>query len=484
MGRVLRELLRSNREFAIGIALLGFVATMAAMSVFSPYPPNDSYVVPPDIPPSWVYPLGTTSRGQDVFWLLTFAIRNSLLFGVLVALLSRCLSLLIGLMAGYAGGMLDRVLMSINDTFIVIPLFPILVLFYFVMRDRMSWVLLALVMAGLGWAYDARLIRSVALGLRTREFTETAIFSGMTARQILLQEHLPYVLPIVFSTTMNNINWSIGLEVTLSVLGFTDINTPTIGVMILGQPAHRACGRHLVVDRVSCRAGGNDLHRSVLAGGVDERIHRSAQPAEPVRRMNILTVSNLRAYYATHAFGIEREVRAVDDVSLSVAQNEIYGLAGESGCGKSTLIKTIAAAIRPPLRVMSGSVTFDFADQQIDMHAATPSAIAAIRWRHLSYIMQGSMSVLNPVRRVRHAFIDFAYRHIARPMPEFLAIVRGHLERLRLAADVLEAYPHELSGGMRQRVTIALATVCRPDFIIADEPTTALDVVVQRMFWR
>ena len=196
--------------------------------------------------------------------------------------------------------------------------------------------------------------------------------------------------------------------------------------------------------------------------------------------MNILTVSNLRAYYATHAFGIEREVRAVDDVSLAVAQNEIYGLAGESGCGKSTLIKTIAAAIRPPLRVMSGSVTFDFADQQIDMHAATPSAIAAIRWRHLSYIMQGSMSVLNPVRRVRHAFIDFAYRHIARPMPEFLAIVRGHLERLRLAADVLEAYPHELSGGMRQRVTIALATVCRPDFIIADEPTTALDVVVQK----
>ena len=216
------------------------IVGLAILSAFSPYSPIDIYVVPPDVPPSWAYPLGTTSRGQDTFWQLTFAIRNTLLFGFAVALISRVLSLLIGLVAGYKGGLVDRVLMSVNDTFIVIPLFPLLILFYFVMREYMTWALLALVMAFLGWAYDARLIRSVMMSLKTREFTRTSVFSGMRTWEILAQEHLPYVLPIVFSTTLNNINWSIGLEVTLSVLGFTDINTPTIGTMIFWANQHSA----------------------------------------------------------------------------------------------------------------------------------------------------------------------------------------------------------------------------------------------------
>ena len=212
----------------------------AALSFVSPYPPQDQFVVPPDVPPSWAYWFGTNSRGQDVFWQLTFAIRNTMLFGFAVAILSRLISIGIGMWSGYKGGFVDRVLMSINDTFIVIPLFPLLVLFYFVMRDKMSWPLLALAMACLGWAYDARLIRSVALSLKTREFTQQSVFSGMRTHEIVLQEHLPYVLPIVFYTTMNNMTWSIGLEVTLSVLGFTNIDTPTVGVMIYWANQHTA----------------------------------------------------------------------------------------------------------------------------------------------------------------------------------------------------------------------------------------------------
>jgi peptide/nickel transport system permease protein len=237
---VLRDLIRYNVEFAAGLLLVAIVVIVAMLSFVSPYPPLDVYVVPPDLPPSADYIFGTTSRGQDVFWQLTVAIRNTLAFGITVAILSRLISLVVGLLAGYKGGWVDRVLMSINDTFVVLPLFPILVLFYFIMRDAMTWTMLAVITACLGWAYDARLIRAMAMSLRTREFTQQAYFSGASTRQILAQEHLPFVLPIVFSTTMNNINWSIGIEVTLSVLGFTDINTPTIGGMIYWANQHTA----------------------------------------------------------------------------------------------------------------------------------------------------------------------------------------------------------------------------------------------------
>jgi peptide/nickel transport system ATP-binding protein len=193
----------------------------------------------------------------------------------------------------------------------------------------------------------------------------------------------------------------------------------------------------------------------------------------------LLSVSDLRAYYQTSAFGIQREVRAVDGVSFQVGANEIYGLAGESSCGKTTLIRTIAAATRPPLKVVGGAITFNFHGRRIRMTHVDAEALADIRWKHLSCIMQGSMNVLNPVRRIRHSFVDFAFRHVGKPMPLFMDAVRVHLQRLKLEAQILDAFPHQLSGGMRQRVAIALATVCRPDFIIADEPTTALDVIVQ-----
>jgi peptide/nickel transport system ATP-binding protein len=211
---------------------------------------------------------------------------------------------------------------------------------------------------------------------------------------------------------------------------------------------------------------------------------RAAKPAPPIRdtvkRASVVSVEGLKAYYRTDHFGVKREVRAVDDVSLAVRRGEIYGLAGESSSGKTTLIKTLAGAVRPPLQVVAGTIAFSFLSGTQGLHRAPPAEASRVRWRHLSYIMQGSMSVLNPVRRVRRSFDDFAFRHMGLPRRTFDAAIEAHLARVKLDPSVLAAYPHELSGGMRQRVTIALATICRPEFIIADEPTTALDVVVQK----
>jgi peptide/nickel transport system permease protein len=130
--------------------------------------------------------------------------------------------------------------MSINDSFVVMPVLPILILLSFLLRENINITILAAFLGIFGWPWDARLIRAQVLSLKERSFTKTAVYSGTKAFRITMTEHLPFVLPVVFATTINNMIWSIGMEVTLGVLGLSSIITPTIGSTIYWANAHQA----------------------------------------------------------------------------------------------------------------------------------------------------------------------------------------------------------------------------------------------------
>ena len=189
--------------------------------------------------------------------------------------------------------------------------------------------------------------------------------------------------------------------------------------------------------------------------------------------MALLEVRDLKVYYRT-IWGL---FRAVDGVSLNVGYKEILGVAGESGCGKSTLVEGVLRLIKPPGFIAGGEVLF----KGIDLLKLGDDELRKLRWKELSYIPQGSMNSLNPVLRVEEQMIDAIVEHGEYDEEEARALAREYLKRVGLPADVLRMFPHELSGGMKQRVIIAMAMILKPSLVVADEPVTALDVVSQRL---
>jgi peptide/nickel transport system permease protein len=229
--KILGDLFRDYRFFFSFIVLL-VILILAVLSIFSPYDPTLWNVVPRDMRPSAEYWLGTDSNGQDIFWQATFAIRNSLIISLIAGLVSRVIAILVGMVAGYQGGATDRILMFIGDSLLVIPLFLIFVMLALLVREYMNLVVLGLMLSIFGWAWDARLIRSMILSLREREFTKTAILSGTGTVKLVLNEYMPFAMPLIFSTLINNIGFAIGLEITLAIIGLVNVMIPTLGTML------------------------------------------------------------------------------------------------------------------------------------------------------------------------------------------------------------------------------------------------------------
>jgi oligopeptide/dipeptide ABC transporter ATP-binding protein len=192
------------------------------------------------------------------------------------------------------------------------------------------------------------------------------------------------------------------------------------------------------------------------------------------KRTVVLDVRNLKVYYATPS----GNVRAVDDVSFQVYEGEILGLVGESGCGKTTTAMAILRMVQPPGRIVGGEVILD----GVDLTKVDGDELRSLRWSSLALIPQGAMNSLNPVMRINVQMGEAIIAHEGRQdKAKLKQRILDLFKQVGLPSRIYDMYPHELSGGMKQRVCIAMAVALHPSLIIADEPTSALDVVVQRV---
>lgn len=190
--------------------------------------------------PSWEHLLGTNKQGQDIFWLLIESIHNSMILGIVVAAAATAIGVLVGLLAGFIGGAVDRAIMLVCDSVIVIPSLPILILLGALLRGRATTMMIAAILIIFNWPWPARQARSMALTIREREFVNTARFSGESTLKIVCVEIVPHVLSWAMANFVNTILVAIGSEASLAVLGLSSTTTPTLGNMIYWARQYQA----------------------------------------------------------------------------------------------------------------------------------------------------------------------------------------------------------------------------------------------------
>jgi len=230
-----------NPRLAIGLFILAVMGLGSMiLPAFAPADPSLQASYMRNLPMSGAHWLGTNALGQDILWFLIFAIRNSLMLGIVVAVGVTIIATIVGLSAGYIGGGFERAVMLVVDTFITIPLLPILIILGALIRGNTSFFTVGLIIIIFGWAWDARTVRAMALSLREREFINMARFSGANTVHILVREIFPYVSAYILVGFINTVLFAINTEATLAVIGLSKVEVPTLGSIIFWALSYNA----------------------------------------------------------------------------------------------------------------------------------------------------------------------------------------------------------------------------------------------------
>jgi oligopeptide/dipeptide ABC transporter ATP-binding protein len=407
--------------------------------------------------------------------------------------LATAIAVLVGVSAAYLGGFADGVLSLITDVILVIPIFP-LVIVIAAYEKNSGLPTLVLVLGALGWSYGARQLRSQTLSLRNRDFLEAARVRGERRLYVILFEILPTMTSLILASFLGAALYAVLFAAGLQFIGLGDPNSQSWGTMLYWAENNEALGAGMVYWAIMpgvCVAllgaafallnyAFDEISNPALRLRKIERkgeasLRRDPEPA-PVApdAAKILEVRDLSVAYASD----EGPVVAVDRVSFDLARGEFLGIVGESGCGKSTLVYSIARLLGAPLagEITGGQIFF----QGRDMVTLADRQLRHIRWRDYSVVMQSAMNALNPVLTIAAQMRDACQAHSDMSKREIEARSREVLRLVSIDPVHLHSYPHQLSGGMRQRAMIAMALLFTPELILMDEPTSALDVVGQR----
>ncbi|ART99729.1 dipeptide/oligopeptide/nickel ABC transporter permease/ATP-binding protein [Yoonia vestfoldensis] len=479
-----------NRLAGFGAVVLGVIVVLALLTPLLPlHPPNETNTANRFLRPlSEGHWLGTDHLGRDLLSRLMWGTRLSLAVGFAAALVAGLLGAMIGVIAGFYGGRTDNVTMRGIDMLMAFPYILLALAIVAVLGPGLFNALVAVAVVNI--PFFARNIRGVTVGIAHREFIDAARLAGMGNTRILLTEVVPNIIPVIVIAMSTTIGWMILETAGLSFLGLgSQPPQADLGSMLGEARAALISAPHtsivpgvmilLIVMSVNLLGDGirDALDPRLRAGALTRpqaatRVDRSKVP--PAQGKSLLQIDALETQFHVGP----RIYRAVNDVTLHLGRGECLGLIGESGSGKSvTALSVMGLVASPPGVIAGGAVRFDGQD----LIGAPYDMLRAYRGRKVAYIFQDPLSTLHPLYRIGDQLIEAIRVHdpISHAAAERRAIKLLEDVRIPNPAQRAKAFPHELSGGMRQRVGIAMALANDPDVIIADEPTTALDVTVQ-----